>query len=110
MRFFNTEGPLCPNGHYAIRLSDRMNIDELPTLMRTERHFVLRAPRRTGRTCVLIALRDLLNSGAAGEFRCVDVNVEVGRVARDDTDRGRPGSDRLRIVRGMGGRGSLLPV
>ena len=49
-------------------------------------HFVLHAPRQTGKTSALIALRDLLNSGEVGHFRCVDVNVEVGQVARDDTD------------------------
>ena len=40
-------------------------------------------------------MRDLLNSGEAGNFRCVNTNVEVGQVARDDTARGMrsiPGS------------------
>ena len=49
---------------------------------------MLHAPRQTGKTSALIALRDLLNSGEVGSFRCVDVNVEVGQVARDDTARG----------------------
>ena len=30
-------------------------------------------------------MRDLLNSGEAGNFRCMNTNVEVGQVARDDT-------------------------
>ena len=33
-------------------------------------------------------MRDVLNSGEAGNFRCVNTNVEVGQVARDDTARG----------------------
>ena len=88
MRFFNTEGPVRPDEHYAIQPLERVDIDELLGLIRAKRYFVLHAPRQTGKTSALIALRDLLNSGAAGNFRCVDVNVEVGQVARDDTARG----------------------
>ena len=88
MRFFNTEGPMRPNDHYAIAPLDRVDVDELLDLIRTERYFVLHAPRQTGKTSALIALRDLLNRGEAGDFRCVDVNVEVGQVARDDVARG----------------------
>ena len=88
MRFFNTEGPVRPDKHYAIPPLDRADVDEFLTLIRAERYFVLHAPRQTGKTSALIALRDLLNRGAAGNFRCVDVNVEVGQVARDDTARG----------------------
>ena len=88
MRFFNTEGPVRPNKHYAIRPLDRVDTDELLGLIRAERYFVLHAPRQTGKTSALIALRDLLNSGEAGDFRCVHTNVEVGQVARDDTARG----------------------
>ena len=88
MRFFNTEGPVRPDNHYAIAPLDRVDIDELLDLIRTKRYFVLYAPRQTGKTSALIALRDLLNSGEAGNFRCVHTNVEVGQVARDDVARG----------------------
>ena len=88
MRFFNTEGPVRPDDHYAIQPLDRMDVDELLGLIRAKRYFVLHAPRQTGKTSALIALRDLLNSGEAGDFRCVHTNVEVGQVARDDTARG----------------------
>ena len=88
MRFFNTAGPVCPDDHYTIRPLDRLDLDELLTLVRSKQYFVLHAPRQTGKTSALIALRDLLNSGEAGNFRSVDVNVEVGQVARDDTTRG----------------------
>ena len=77
-----------PDDHYAIPPLERMDIDELLSLIRTKRYFVLHTPRQTGKTSALIALRDLLNRGEAGNFRCVDVNVEVGQVARDDTARG----------------------
>ena len=88
MRFFNTEGPVRLDEHYAIQPLERVDIDELLGLIRAKRYFVLHAPRQTGKTSALIALRDLLNRGEAGDFRCVDVNVEVGQVARDDTARG----------------------
>ena len=88
MRFFNTEGPVRPDDHYAIPPLDRVDVDELLDLIRAERYFVLHAPRQTGKTSTLIALRDLLNSGKAGNFRCVHINVEVAQVARDDTARG----------------------
>ena len=88
MRFFNTEGPMRPDDHYTIPPLDRMDVEELLGLIRGKRYFVLHAPRQTGKTSALLALRDLLNGGEAGDFRCVDVNVEVGQVARDDTARG----------------------
>ena len=88
MRRFNTEGPVRPDDHYAIPPLDRMDVEELLDLIRAKRYFVLHAPRQTGKTSALIALRDLLNSGEIGDFGCVNVNVEVGQVARDDTARG----------------------
>ena len=88
MRFFNTEGPVRPDDHYTIQPLDRADVDEFLGLIRAKRYFVLHAPRQTGKTSALIALRDLLNSGEAGDFRCVNVNVEVAQVARDDTARG----------------------
>ena len=88
MRFFNTAGPMRPDEHYAIPPLDRVDVDELLSLIRAKQYFVLHAPRQTGKTSALIALRDLLNSGKVGNFRCVHTNVEVGQVARDDTARG----------------------
>ena len=95
MRFFNTEGPVRAEDHYAIPPLKRGNIGEILQLIRDKRYFVLHAPRQTGKTSALIALRDLLNSGqgaplgeGGGDFRCVDVNVEVGQVAHDDVQEG----------------------
>ena len=88
MRRFNTAGPVRPDKHYCIPPLKRFDLDEVLGLIRDEQYFVLHAPRQTGKTSALIALRDLLNGGSAGDFRCVDVNVEVGQVARDDTARG----------------------
>ena len=88
MRRFNTAGPVRPDDHYAIPPLDRVDMEELLDLIGSKQYFVLHAPRQTGKTSALIALRDLLNSGEAGNLRCVDVNVEVGQVARDDVARG----------------------
>ena len=88
MRFFNTEGPVRPHKHYAVAPLDRVDVGELLDLIRTKRYFVLHAPRQTGKTSILFALRDLLNSGEAGDFRCVDVNVEPAQVTRDDVASG----------------------
>ena len=88
MRFFNTEGPVRPDDHYAIPPLSRVDVDELLGLVRSKRYFVLHAPRQTGKTSALIALRDLLNRGEAGDFRCVSANVEPAQVARDDVARG----------------------
>ena len=69
MRFFNVAGPVRPDNHYTIQPLDRVDIDEFLGLIRAKQYFVLHAPRRTGKTSALIALCDLLNSGAMGNFR-----------------------------------------
>ena len=88
MRFFNTTGPVSPKKHYSVPPLGRLNLDDVVTLVRNERYFVLHAPRQTGKTSTLLALRDLLNSGAEGDFRCVYANVEAGQVVRDDLEQG----------------------
>ena len=88
MRFFSTAGPVRPDEHYAIPPLDRLALGDFLDLIRRKQYFVLHAPRQTGKTSALIALRNHLNSGSAGNFRCVNINVEVGQVARDDVARG----------------------
>ena len=87
MRKFNTEGPVVAADHYRIPPLERVNLAEVLELVRDKRYFVLHAPRQTGKTSTLLALRDLLNSGAEGDFRCVYVNVESGQTAREDVGR-----------------------
>ena len=86
-RKFNTAGPVRPAKDYCIPPLERLDLAEVLTLIRDERYFVLHAPRQTGKTSALLALRDLLNSGAEGDYRAVYVNVEVGQAAREDTGR-----------------------
>ena len=84
MRFFNTSGPVVSADHYCIPPLSRLDVDELLELVGNKRYFVLHAPRQTGKTSALLALRDLLNSGSAGSYRCVYVNVEGAQAARED--------------------------
>ena len=84
VRFFNTEGPIRAEKHYSIPPLSRLDLDDLLTLIRREKYFVLHAPRQTGKTTALLALRDLLNEGAAGDLRCVYANLEDAQAARED--------------------------
>ena len=84
MRFFNTSGPVVADDHYCIPPLDRLNFAEVRRLIRDKRYFVLHAPRQTGKTSALLALRDLLN--AEGTYRCVYVNVEGGQALREDVE------------------------
>ena len=84
MRFFNTAGPVRPDKHYCIPPLSRLDLEGLLSLIRDEKYFVLHAPRQTGKTSGLLALRDLLNGGAEGGYRCVYANVEAGQAARED--------------------------
>ena len=84
MRFFNTTGPVKSDKHYCISPLDRLNLAEVLMLIREEKYFVLHAPRQTGKTSALLALRDLLN--AEGDYRCVYVNVEPAQALREDVE------------------------
>ena len=84
MRFFNTTGPVVAADHYCIPPLSRLDLDAILGLVRDKRYFVLHAPRQTGKTSALLALKDLLNDGAAGDVRCVYVNVEAGQALRED--------------------------
>ena len=83
-RFFTTTGPVKPDRHYCIPPLDRLDLDDVLALVGDEKYFVLHAPRQTGKTSALLALRDRLN---ADGYRCVYVNVEVGQTAREDIER-----------------------
>ena len=85
MRFFNTEGPVRSDDHYCIPPLERIDLDAVLGFVRDKKYFVLHAPRQTGKTSALLALRDLLNGG--GDYRCVYADFEVGQAAREDTER-----------------------
>ena len=88
VRKFNTAGPVVAADHYCIPPLERIDLDAVLGLIRDKKYFVLHAPRQTGKTSALLALRDLLNGSAQGEFRCVYANVEAGQAMRDNVTEG----------------------
>ena len=82
MRYFNTAGPAKHEMHYRLPPLQRFDLDELLMLIDQEKYFVLHAPRQTGKTTCLLALRDHLNE--SGRYRCLYFNVEPGQAARGD--------------------------
>ena len=88
VRKFNTEGPVVAADHYHIPPLERIDLDAVLGLIRDKKYFVLHAPRQTGKTSALLALRDLLNNGGHGEFRCVYANVEGGQAMRENVAEG----------------------
>ncbi len=84
MRTFNTAGPVRAHRHYQIAPLSRIDLEDVLGLVRDEKYFVLHAPRQTGKTSALLALRDLLNAGEVGDFGCVYANVENGQAMREN--------------------------
>ena len=82
MREFNLEGPMVADDHYLVPPLDRVDLADIRHLVARKRYFVLHAPRQTGKTSALLALRDLFN--AEGDYSCVYVNVECATTARED--------------------------
>lgn len=81
-RFFNTAGPQIPADNYTIDPLSRFNLDDMLSLIRQKRYFVLHAPRQTGKTSCMLALRDYLNQ--RGDYIAVYANVEGGQASRND--------------------------
>ena len=70
--------------HYCIPPLDRVDLEEILTLIAWKRYFVLHAPRQTGKTSILKALAERLN--AEGTYSCLYMNVEAAQAARHDVD------------------------
>lgn len=81
-RFFNTAGPNNIEDSYTLNPLARFDLDDIMTLIQQKRYFVLHAPRQTGKTSCMLALRDYLN--AAGDYIAVYANVEGGQASRND--------------------------
>ena len=76
--------PVKPDKHYCIPPLARLDLDEVLRLVDGEKYFVLHAPRQTGKTSALLALRDLLNGQG---YQCLYTTVEEARTAHDDVQR-----------------------
>jgi hypothetical protein len=106
-RFFNTAGPNKPDINYSIDPLSRFDLAEILLLIRQQRYFVLHAPRQTGKTSCMLALRDYLNgqgsesrqahmngrcatdegeANKANDYIAVYANVEGGQAKRNDVD------------------------
>lgn len=81
-KFFNTAGPQKQELNYTIDPLTRFDLDDVLMLISQQRYFVLHAPRQTGKTSCLIALRDYLNK--EGRYIAVYANIEGGQASRND--------------------------
>ena len=80
MRRFNVAGPMDPEVHYTIPPLSRVPLRQFDELVEWEEYFVLHAPRHTGKTSVLKALRDHLNERG---WRCVYASCEDAKAIED---------------------------
>lgn len=55
-RIFNTAGPNTPELEYTIDPLKRLDLDDILSLIRQSKYFVLHAPRQTGATTSLMSL------------------------------------------------------
>ena len=91
MRKFNTAGPVRAGRHYLVPPLERFDLAEVLALVRDEAYFVLHAPRQTGKTSALLALRNLLNGGSTGDFSGAD----AGHLVIFDMREGRSWEERI---------------
>ncbi len=82
MRFFNTAGPIVAADNYFIPPLKRIDQCAVIKLIEQKQYFVLHAPRQTGKTSILLDLREELS--ATKQYRPVYLNVESAQVARED--------------------------
>jgi len=85
-RFFNTAGPIVLEDHYCIDPLTRLDLDEILSLIDQKKYFVLHAPRQTGKTSYLYALRDYLNK--QGQYKSLHINIETAQAARENVREG----------------------
>jgi hypothetical protein len=85
-RYFNTAGPIIKEDHYYISPLDRLDLDDVLSLIGQKKYFVLHAPRQTGKTSFLYSLMTYLNK--EGKFTCLHINVESAQSARENVKEG----------------------
>ncbi|MBF0219892.1 MAG: ATP-binding protein, partial [Gammaproteobacteria bacterium] len=85
-KFFNTEGPMKPEQHYAIPSFARIDWQEIQCLIERERYFLLHAPRQTGKTTAMLEMVKALNE--AHHYQAIYLNLESSQVARNDAELG----------------------
>lgn len=85
-KHFNTAGPNNPGWHYTLDPLHRWDLEQVMTLIRQNKYFVLHAPRQTGKTSCLIALMKFLNQ--SGNFQAAYANIETAQTARENVGEG----------------------
>ena len=84
MREFNTAGHIIPADHYHLPPLQRAGADTLLPLVEAKKYFIVYAPRQTGKTTTLRALRDALNDRG---YRAVHANLQSASTVSDDPAR-----------------------
>jgi hypothetical protein len=97
-RFFNTAGPCVPGEHYLLSAADRC--PEIMALIARRQYFVIHAARQSGKTTLLLELRNALEAG--GRYRALYCSLESVQ-GIDDPGEGLPA-----ITRGLIGSLSAL--
>ena len=72
MKYFNVAGPCIEGKHYMLDATERLH-NELVELINNEQYFVIHAARQTGKTTLLLNLRDRIN--AEGKYFKSDLLV-----------------------------------
>ncbi len=85
-KFFNTAGPVFQQKHYSIDPLRRFDLDNILLLIMQNKYFVLQAPRQTGKTSYLIALREYLNK--EGTYKSLYINIEAAQAVRENVEQG----------------------
>ena len=73
-KHFNTAGPQIAALHYSIDPLVRIDRPMIEDLVAQQRYFVLHAPRQTGKTTCMLALRDYFNAGT--NYCAIYANIE----------------------------------
>ena len=82
IKHFNTAWPSTADLHYLLDPLGRIDLPNILSLIEQRRYFVLHAPRQTGKTTCLLALRDALNH--VGQYVAVYANIEGAQALRQD--------------------------
>ncbi len=81
-KHFNTAGPVNMEEHYKLNPLERWDLKEVMDLINDKKYFLLHAPRQSGKTSCILALRDKIN--AEGNYNAIYVNIESARGAKDN--------------------------
>ena len=73
MKYFNVAGPCIEGKHYMLDATERLH-NELVELINGEQYFVIHAARQTGKTTLLLNLRDKIN--AEGKYYALYCSLE----------------------------------